>query len=187
MKNKKKKELNALQKIQKAKDKEQAKVDKLRASLSAKERESNTIKARLKSTKPLDDLREQEAELERQNEEEKRVIEDENTSPSERAAAEARVEEREEELARLRTQIQERDLPLRERIKEIFKKYGFIVTAVLLAVGITIGVVVSSLTKGLKSVAKGVCNGLQELGKKNRFYSARPARLDRELCVSHGR
>ena len=92
--------------------------------------------------KTLDDLREQEAELERQNEEDKRVIEDENTSPSERAAAEARVEER-QELARLRTQIQERDLPLRERIKEIFKKYGFTVTAILLAVGTTIGVAVS--------------------------------------------
>ena len=41
------------------------------------------------------------------------MIEDENTSPSERAAVEARVEERQEELAKLRTQIQERDLPLR--------------------------------------------------------------------------
>ena len=38
------------------------------------------------------------------------MIENENTSPSERAAAEARVEERGEELARLRTQIQERDI-----------------------------------------------------------------------------
>ena len=118
-------------------------MDKLRASFSAKERERNTFEARLNSTKTLDDLREQEAELERQNEEDKRVIEDENISPSERAAAEARVEEREEELARLRTQIQERNLPLRERIKEIFKKYGFTVIAVLLAVGTTIDVVVS--------------------------------------------
>ena len=33
-------------------------------------------------------------------------------------------------------------------------------------VGTTIDVVVSSLTKGLKSVDKGVGNGLQELGKK---------------------
>ena len=141
-------------------------MDKLRTSLSARERERNDVEARLNSTKSLDDLREQEAKLERQNEEDKRVIEDENTSPSDREATEARVAEREEELARLRTQIHERDLPLRERIKEIFKKYGFTVTAVLLAVATTIGVVVSSLTKGLKSVAKGVGKGLQELGKK---------------------
>ena len=52
---------------------------------------------------------------------------------------------------------------LRERVKEIFKKYGFTATAVLLAVGTTIGVVVSYLTNGLKAVAKGVGNGLQEL------------------------
>ena len=115
------------------------------------------------------------------------MIEDENTSSSEREAAKVRVAEREEELARLRTQIQERNLPLRERIKKIFKKYGFTVTAVLLAVGTTIGFVVSSLTKGLKSVAKGAGKGLQELGKKKRLHSARPAGLDRELCVSHGR
>ena len=45
-------------------------------------------------------------------------MEDENTSPSEREAAEARVAEREEELARLQLQIQEREkaLPLRERV-----------------------------------------------------------------------
>ena len=50
-----------------------------------------------------------------------------------------------------------------------------------------IGVVVSSLIKGLKAVAKGVGNGLQELGKKNRLHSSRPAGHDRELCISHGR
>ena len=138
----------------------------LQRKLAREEQKLKTLEENLNKVKPLDALKEQEAELERQNQEDKRVIEDENTSPFERAAAEARVEEREEELARLRTQIKERDLPLRERIKEIFKKYGFTVTAVSLAVGATIGVVVSSLTKGLKSVAKGVGNGLQELGKK---------------------
>ena len=144
--------------------KEQQKATKdvvlLQRKLTSEEQKIKTLEENLNV------LREQEADLERQNEEDKSVIEDENTSPSKRAAAKARVEEREEELARLPTQIQERDLPLRERIKEIFKKYGFTVTAVLLAVGTTIGVVVSSLTKGLKSVAKGVGNGLQELGKK---------------------
>ena len=62
----------------------------------------------------------------------------------------------------------EEGMPLRERIKEIFKKYGFTVTAVLLSVGTTIGVVVSSLTNGLKSVAKGAGNGLQAFGKKEK-------------------
>ena len=64
-----------------------------------------TLEARLNRTKSLDELEEQKATLKHQIEEDKRVIEDENTSPSEREAAEARNEEREEELARLDSQI----------------------------------------------------------------------------------
>ena len=45
-----------------------------------------------------------------------------------------------------REELEER-LPLRERVKNIIKKYGFTVTAVVLAVGTTIGVIVNSLTK----------------------------------------
>ena len=62
--------------------------------------------------------------------------------------------------------IQLEALPLRERVKNIFKRYGFTVTAILLSVGLTIGVTVNLLTSGLKSVAKGVGNGLKDLGKK---------------------
>ena len=104
-------------------EKEQTRVDQLRASRAAKESERNTLEERLNTTKTLDDLNEQVNNLERKNEEDKEIINDENTSPSERAAAEERVAEREEELARLNTQIDERekDMPLRERIKEIFK------------------------------------------------------------------
>ena len=36
----------------------------------------------------------------------------------------------------------------KEKVKAIFKKYGFIVTAVLLAVGTIIGVILSSLSNG---------------------------------------
>ena len=61
-----------------------------------------------------------------QNEEDRAVINDENAAPFEREAAEARVAEREEELARLRTQVQEREeaRPLWERVKDIFKNIG---------------------------------------------------------------
>ena len=47
----KKKELVALQKIPKAKDKEQAKVDKLRASISAKEREKKSCRSKAQQHK----------------------------------------------------------------------------------------------------------------------------------------
>ena len=46
--------------------------------------------------------------------------------------------ERKTHLENEREQLVEK-LPLRERIKELFKKYGWTLTAVLLAVGATIG------------------------------------------------
>ena len=61
--------------------------------------------------------------------------------------------------------IEER-LSLRQRIKEIFKKYGFTAFAVATAIGTVISVIVSNLKAGLTKVAKGVGNGLKELGKK---------------------
>ena len=46
------------------------------------------------------------SELQKQNEQDRGIIRNQDTSPSEREAAEGRVEERQEELARLRTQIE---------------------------------------------------------------------------------
>ena len=82
------------------------------------------MEAGLNRTKPLDELEEQKETLKRQIEEDKRVIADENASPSDREAAEARVEEREEELARFDPQIEEREeaLPLRKRVKKYLQE-----------------------------------------------------------------
>ena len=163
-----KKEVSTLQKQAKTKDKEQKSVDQLRAKIAAKERERNTMEARLNDTRTLDELKEQEAELQRQNEEDQAVIDNEDTSPSDKQAAEERVAERQEELARLQTQIDERErgLPLRERIKEIFKKYGVTVTAIVIAAGVTIGAVVSSITNALKATGKALGKGLKDIGSK---------------------
>ena len=97
----------ALEKQAKTKAKEQTRVDELRASLAAKESERNTMEARLNDTRTLDELKEQEAELQHQNEEDQAVIDNGDASPSDKQAAEGRVAERQEELARLRTQIDE--------------------------------------------------------------------------------
>ena len=67
--------------------------------------------------------------------------------------------ERENEVIDLR-------LSLRDRVKAIFKKYGFTVFAVLSAVGAVIGVIVSNLKSGLSKLGKGVGNGLKAIGKK---------------------
>ena len=58
------------------------------------EKERNEIEERLKRTKALDELKKQKNDLKPQNEEDQAILEDENTSPSEREAAEARVAER---------------------------------------------------------------------------------------------
>ena len=95
------------------------------------------------------------------------IAENENEDHQVRDRARERIADKLGQIDALeneREELQE-GLPLRERVKNIFKKYGFTFTAVVLAVGTTIGVIVNSLTKGLKSVAAGIRNGLQTLGK----------------------
>jgi len=66
------------------------------------------------------------------------------------------VAEINEELVRLQTQVEERERarPLSGKIKDIFKKYGVTVTAVLVAAGVTIGAVVDTITNALKATGK---------------------------------
>ena len=80
-----------------------------------------------------------------------RIIEDENTSPSEREAARERLAVRNEELEELNEEIEarERKRPLLERVKEIFKKYGWTLQAVVLAVGLVLGALTLAGLNGL--------------------------------------
>ena len=113
-------------------------------------------------------MKEQEAELQRQNQEDQAVIENEVAPSSEKEDARERVADRNEELARLQTQIAEREneLPLRERVKAIFTKYGFTVTAIALAAGVTIGAIVGAISNSLKALGKGLGNGLKAIGQQ---------------------
>ena len=72
-----------------------------------------------------------------------------------------KIEEKQNEV----DEINEK-MPLKERVKQILKKYGLTVTGIALAVGTIIGVIVSNLASGLSKVAKGVGNSLKSLGKK---------------------
>ena len=115
-------------------------------------------------------LREEEILQERQEQED--IANDENSPQGEREQARDRVSELDQEINAIENEREEEVERLsfadrlREKVKAIFKKYGFTVTAVLLAVGTTLGVILSSLSNGLKSVAKGVGNGLKNLGKR---------------------
>jgi len=163
---KKKKDLDSLTK--QARNREQAKVERLRASLAAKESATNAMEERLNQTKPLDDLKEQESKLQRQNKEDQAIIQDENASSSDKEAAEGRVAERNEEIARLQTQIEERERgrPLLEKVKEIFKKNGVTLTTVLLAAGVTIGAVIGALTNTSKATSRALGNKVKDIGAK---------------------
>ena len=80
----------------------------------------------------------------------------------------ADIEEQRNEISRLETEndIIEERMSLRDRVKSIFKKYGFTVFAVVSAVGLVIGVIVNNLKKGLTSLGKGVGGALKNIGKK---------------------
>ena len=89
-------------------------------------------------------------------------------SENQREQIDANIEEQESEISRLEAEneIIEERMSLRDRVKLIFKKYGFTVFAVVSAVGLVIGVIVSNLKKGLTSLGKGVGGALKNIGKK---------------------
>ena len=125
-------------------------------------RKRNELEENLYSTKNFHALKEHEIHLQRLNEKDQAIIKDEMAASFDKEAAEERVAARNEEIGRLQTQIAEREaaMPLRERVREIFKKYGVTVTAIFLAVGVTIGAVVGAITNALKSVGNQLANGL---------------------------
>ena len=108
----------------------------------------------------------------RTNEEEisrrEKKIQELQTSRETSENIDAGIEEQRNEISRLETEnerIEER-MSLRDRVKLIFKKYGFTVFAVVSAVGLVIGVIVNNLKKGLTSLGKGVGGALKNIGKK---------------------
>ena len=152
----------------KQRDKATSEVARLQRQYAAKKRERDATEAGLNSTKPLEALEERYETLKRENEEDQKVIDDENATSSDKQAAEARMEGRRKELERLGPQIQQREeaLPLRERVKNIFKKYGLTLQAVALAVGIVLSALALAGMNGLKAGTKAVGQGLKAIGQK---------------------
>ena len=92
----------------------------------------------------------------------------ETASEIQKEQIDAVIEAQQNEISRFEAEnerIEER-MSLRDRVKSIFKKYGFTVFAVVSAVGLVIGVIVSNLQKGLTSLGKGVGGALKTIGKK---------------------
>ena len=99
--------------------------------------------------------------LEKANKEDMQILKDENATPEDKEAAEERIETRNEEIRTITARPEEIDgeKPLLERVKDIFKKYGLTLTAIILAAGTTIGAVIGVLTRGLKATGR-----LREMG-----------------------
>ena len=128
----------AYAKTVKERDKAAKEVERLKRQYAGQKQRRDATEADLNSTKPLNELKERYETLKRANDEDQLVIDDENATSSDKQAAAERMEERREELERLEPRVQQREeaLPLRERVKNIFKKYGWTLQAVALAVGI---------------------------------------------------
>ena len=87
---------------------------------------------------------------------------------NERENIDRNIEQQREEIENLERDneaIEER-MSIRDRVKAIFKKYGFTVFAVLSAVGAVISVIVTDLKSGLSKLGKGVGKGFKAIGKK---------------------
>ena len=163
-----KKELKTKQKERGDLQKNLETIDQLESSISEEERKRNAMEERLNSTKTFDTLKEQESHLPQLNEEDQAIIQDEMALSIDKEAAEERVAARNEEITRLQTQIAEREanMPLQERVREIFKKYGVTVATIFIAAGVTIGAVIGAITNALKSMSKQLANGLKAVGAK---------------------
>ena len=145
-----------------------AAIDALKDKISKKEAEKKAKEREFYRTKQTEEVKEREEEIKKQNEEDEKIINDENAFPQDKGAAQERIAQRNEELADLQTLIQEREeaIPLREKIKAIFKKYGVTVTSIFLAAGVTIAAVIGTITNALKKLGTELGNGLKTLGAK---------------------
>ena len=152
----------------KERDKAARDVARLQRKYDAKKQKLAAEEARLNRTKPLDELETEREDLKRKIKEDMETMYDENASLAQKSEATARFEARTAELERLDPQIQEREeaLPLRERVTNIFKKYGWTLQAVALAVGIVLNALALAATNGLKAGTKALGNGLKAIGQK---------------------
>ena len=164
----KRQQLSQLQKNAKQADIIRKDIDKLMLDKRGLKECLEELGAKKDALKPLDEVKQNKEELETKIAEGKRVIADENTSPSERAAAEGRVAANEAELERVNGEIEvrERQRPLLERVKEIFKKYGWTLQAVVLAVGVVLSALALAGLNGIKAGTKAVGKGLKTIGQK---------------------
>ena len=161
-----KQQLSQLQKDITQYNKIQEEVDQLRHDTGELDQHLNELRAKEETLKPLDELEQEAEELNRKIAEDNSVIEDENASSPERMSANVRLLENKAALDRINTEIEvrERERPLLERVKDIFKKYGWTLQAIFVAVGVILSVIALTVKKGTKVISQKLNNVKHEPG-----------------------
>ena len=158
------KQISQQQKDMSQYNKIQAEVEQLTHNTRELDQHLNELRAKEETLKPLDELEQEAEELNRKIKEDRQLIDDENTSSPERMSANVRLLENEAELDRINTEIEvrKRQKPLLERVKDIFKKYGWTLQAIFVAVGVILSVIALTVKKRVQIRHQGCRTKAQE-------------------------
>jgi len=107
----------------------------------------------------------------KENEKGQKIVDNKNTDPEEKTREQKKIASRQRVIEQIDLVLEENGAlsesgSLREKVKEIFKKYGVTLAGIFLAAGATIGAIIGAMTKALKDMGKKIADGLKTLGQK---------------------